>query len=98
MIDHPTDLDARRSVPLLRAAEARRTLRARGVEAEGRRRARRAATAEGLFLGDPSTSLGEALDKARYLLLLFAATAEAQSVDRQRGIARVLDDLGSFAE
>lgn len=97
MIDYPTDLEACRSLPLSRAAEARRILPARGEEAEGRR-ARRAAATEELFLGDPSTSLGEALDKARYLLLLFAATGEAQSVDRQRGIARVLDDLRSFAE
>ena len=99
MIDGgPTKLDARRGALDLRAADARRTLRARGAEAEAERRGRCEATvtAEELFLGEPSMSLCEAVEKARYLLLLFAATAEARSVDRQRGIARVLDELGSF--
>ena len=98
MIDGgPTNLDARRGALDLRAAEARRTLRARGA-ADGERRGRCEATvtAEELFLGEPSTSLCEAVEKARYLLLLFAATAEARSVDRQRGIVRVLDELSSF--
>ena len=95
MINGPTNVHEGLGLP---AAEARQTLRARGAEPDRRHRAKRNATVEELFLGDPSTSLGEAVEKARYLLALFAATAEAQSVDRQRGIARVLDDLSSFAE
>jgi hypothetical protein len=97
MINGPTDVHEGLGLP---AADARQTLRARGAEPDRRHRreAKRNATVEELFLGDPSTSLGEAVEKARYLLALFAATAEAQSVDRQRGIARVLDDLSSFAE
>jgi hypothetical protein len=97
MIDGgPTHLDARRGALDLRAAEARRTLRARGADAERRGRCEATVTAEELFLGEPSTSLCEAVEKARYLLLLFAATAEARSVNRQRGIARVLDELSGF--
>lgn len=45
------------------------------------------------LLASPSMSWGEAADKARYLLSLFASSPTAQDPRRQLLIARVLEDF-----
>ena len=49
------------------------------------------------LLAAPSQTWAEAAAKARYLIELFAATAEAQDPRRQRIIAMVLDDMTRLA-
>ena len=53
----------------------------------------RQAALEDQLLASPSMSWGEAADKARYLLSLFASSPGAQDPRRQLLIARVLEDF-----
>ena len=53
---------------------------------------------EKFLIDAPAKSLAEAGAKARYVILLFARTAEAQDARRQKLIACVLDDLARLTE
>jgi hypothetical protein len=50
------------------------------------------------MLAAPATTWPEAAAKAKYLIQLFAATADAQDPRRKKLIASVLDDLARLAE
>ena len=91
MTDTPIDLDRHRGMAAQKATELRRVLAE--VEADARALRRRQQTLEEQLIASPAGSWPEAAGKARYLLGLFAATAEAQDPRRQTLIANVLDDF-----
>jgi hypothetical protein len=95
MTDRPIDLDQHRGMAAQRATELRRLMTE--VEADARALRRRQDALEAQLIAAPAGSWPEAAGKARYLLGLFAATAEAQDPRRQKLIANVLDDFARLA-
>jgi len=91
MVDRTTDLDAHRGLAGLKATEIRR----RRVEVESDQASLRARRAEleKYLLAAPAEGWPEAVEKARYLLGLFAETAAAEDPRRQTLIASVLEDF-----
>jgi hypothetical protein len=91
MVDRPTDLDAHRGMAARKATEIRR----RRIEVESDQAALRARQAEleKYLLAAPAEDWPEAVEKARYLLGLFAETPAAEDPRRQKLIARVLEDF-----
>ena len=79
MVDHPTSLDAHRGMAAQKATELRR-LRS---EVEADQAALRA----------PATNWPEAIEKARYLLGLFAQSSAAVDPRRRKLIDRVMADF-----
>jgi hypothetical protein len=96
MTDCPVDLDEHRGMAAQKSTELRRRLHE--VQADQTALRRRQDEFERYALGAPSTTWPEAAAKARYLILLFAATPEAQDPRRQELIAKVLDELARLSD
>jgi hypothetical protein len=86
-----TDLDDRRGMAAQKATELRR-LRIEVETDQAALRARRQEL-EKFLLAVPATCWSEAVEKARYLIDLFATTPEAQDPRRQRLIQALYDDF-----
>jgi hypothetical protein len=91
MTDRTIDLDQHRGMAAQKATELRRVMAE--VEADAQALRVRQDALEAQLISAPAGSWPEAAGKARYLLGLFAATAEAQDPRRQKLIANVLDDF-----
>ena len=91
MANRTTDLDAHRGMAAQKATEIRR----RRVEVESDQAALRARQQEleRFLLAAPAEGWPEAIEKARYLLGLFADTPAAEDPRRQTLIASVLADF-----
>jgi hypothetical protein len=96
MTSEPIDLDGHRGMNAQKDTEIRRQLHEVQLDQEALRK--RQAELETLLVAAPAQTLSEAAAKARYLIQLFAATAEAQDARRQKLIAGVLDDLARLSE
>ena len=88
----PVDLDKHRGMAAQRATEIRRE-RIQAFQADQEAMRQRQEELEKLLLAAPAESWSEAATKAQYLIQLYAATADAQNVRRQRLIALTLHDL-----
>ena len=95
MTEKSISLDEHRGMAAQRATEIRRARHE--VEADQAALRRRQAEFEKLLGAAPASGWAEAAEKARYLIQLFAATAEGRDPRRQRLIASVLDDLERLA-
>jgi hypothetical protein len=93
--DVPVNLDEHRGMAAQRDTEIRRDIREVQVDQAALRD--RQEELEDRLLAAPAATRAEAAASARYLIQLFAATAEAQDPRRQKLIARALDDLSRFA-
>src|SRR5215510_10383403 len=91
MTEKTIDLDQHRGMAAQKATQLRRLLA--DVEANERALRGRRDELEAQLLAAPAENWHEAADKARYLLTLFAATADAQDPRRQTLIKAVLADF-----
>jgi hypothetical protein len=91
MTDDPVDLDEHRGMAAQQSTEIRRRLHE--VQADQAALRQRQEEFESFLLAAPATTWQEAAAKARYLLHLFADTAEAQNPRRQTLIAAALEEL-----
>jgi hypothetical protein len=96
MTDPPVELDEHRGMAAQKSTELRRRLHE--VQANHAALRRRQDEFERFALAAPSTTWPEAAAKARYLIQIFAVTAEAQDPRRQELIAKVLDDLARMSD
>jgi hypothetical protein len=96
MTNKPIDLDEHRGMNAQKDTEIRRRLHE--VQLDHAAMLERQAELEKFLIAAPAQSLPEAAAKARYLIQLYAATAEAQDARRQKLIASVLDDLARLSE
>lgn len=96
MTDDPITLDEHRGMNAQKDTEIRRRLHE--VQVDQAELRERQAELEKFLISAPAKSFAEAATKARYLIQLFAGTAEAQDARRQALIASVLDDLVRLAE
>jgi hypothetical protein len=96
MTDKTIILDQRRGMAAQKATELRRLLAQ--VQANDRDLRRRQDELEAHLVAAPAASLAEAVEKARYLLNLFAVTVAAQDPRRQKLIAAVLSDFDRLTE
>ena len=95
MTNEPVELDEHRGMNAQKDTEIRRRLQE--VRLDQAALQERQAELEKFLIAAPSQTWAEAAAKARYLIELFAATAEAQDPRRQRIIAMVLDDMTRLA-
>ena len=91
MTDRTIELDEHRGMAAQKATELRR-LRV-GVQADQAALKARQDALEKMLLALPATGWPEAVEKARYLLNLFAETSAGEDPRRQRLIADVLADF-----
>jgi hypothetical protein len=91
MADQPTNLDAHRGMAAQKATDLRR-LRSE-VEADQEVLRTRQAALEDLLAAAPATDWPEAVEKARYLLGLFAQSLDASDLRRRKLIDRVMADF-----
>jgi hypothetical protein len=91
MTDRTIDLDKHRGMSAQKDTELRRLLAE--VKADELALQARQEALERQMIAAPAVTWCEAALKARYLLGLFAATAEAQDPRRQMLIAHALDDF-----
>ncbi len=91
MVDQPTNLDTHRGVAAQKATELRR-LRSE-VEADQEALRTRQAELEELLAAAPASDWHEAVEKARYLLGLFAQSLDASDLRRRKLINRVIADF-----
>lgn len=91
MVDYPTKLDAHRGMAAQKATDLRR-LRSE-VEADQEALRLRQAELEDLLAAALATDWPEAVEKARYLLGLFAQSLDAADLRRLQLIRRVLADF-----
>lgn len=91
MTDKTIELDQHRGMKAQKATEIRRLLAE--VEADQRALRLRQDELEKHLVATPSSSWHDAAEKARYLLMLFAASPEAQDPRRQKLIKDLLDDF-----
>jgi hypothetical protein len=91
MTDRAIELDGHRGMMAQKATELRRLLAQ--VEADETALRIRQEELEAHLLSAPALSWGDAAEKVRYLLKLFAATPAGQDPRRQTLIANVLDDF-----
>ena len=91
MTDQPTNLDAHRGMAAQKATDLRR-LRSE-VEADQEALRTRQAELEDLLTAAPAGDWHEAVEKARYLLGLFAQSLDASDLRRRKLIDRVLADF-----
>lgn len=91
MAEHPTSLDAHRGMAAQKATDLRR-LRAE-VEADQAALRARQADLENLLTDLPASTWAEAVEKARYLLGLLAASQAADDPRRRKLIDQVLADF-----
>jgi hypothetical protein len=96
MTDETISLDQHRGMAAQKATELRRLLA--DVEANQRALRCRQEELETQLLAAPAETWHEAADKARYLLMLFAASSAAEDPRRQFLIKAVLDDFDRFDE
>lgn len=89
--DEPVLLDEHRGMMAQKATEVRRHLAA--FEAEQAALRQRQTELERHLLAAPAATWEDAVEKARYLLALFAATSEGRDPRRQKVIASVLGDF-----
>jgi hypothetical protein len=85
------DLDGRRGMAAQKATRKRRQLAA--LEADHAALRARQEELEHSLLAAPATDWGEAVAKARYLLILFAQTPAAEDLRRAKLIANVFVDF-----
>jgi hypothetical protein len=91
MSDEPTELDAHRGMMAQKATDLRR-LTAEVQADQAALRARRDSL-EAVLLAAPALTWHEAVEKARYLLMLFAESPAAQDPRRKQLIEDVLADF-----
>lgn len=91
MTDRTIDLDEHRGMAAQKATELRR-LRV-GVQTDQAALRARQHALEKMLLAQPAAGWPEAVEKARYLLALFAETPAGEDPRRQRLIADVLADF-----
>ena len=91
MVDQPTNLDAHRGMSAQKATDLRRLRSEVEADQEGLR-ARQAAL-EDMLAAAPATDWPEAVEKARYLLGLFARSADAANPRRRKLIDQVIADF-----
>jgi hypothetical protein len=96
MTDDPIALDEHRGMSAQKDTEIRRRLHE--VQVDQAELRERQEELEKFLISAPAKSFAEAATKARYLIQLFADTAEAQDARRQALIVSVLDDLARLAE
>jgi|ERR1051326_5280772 len=96
MADRTIKLDGHRGMAAQKATELRRLLVAVAAD-QAALRARQKAIEEQL-IAESAATWPEAAEKARYLLGLFAATADAQDPRRQTLIVNVLRDFDRLTE
>ncbi|MBV8751345.1 MAG: hypothetical protein JO328_00610 [Hyphomicrobiales bacterium] len=91
MTDRTIELDRHRGMAAQKATEIRRQI----AEVEANRQTLRARQEEleKNLLAAPALNWHEASEKARYLLMIFSATPDAQDPRRQKLIDNVLDDF-----
>ncbi len=91
MTDNPVDLDKRRGMMAQKATDLRRLLSE--VEANTTSLRQRQEELETQLAAAPAATWGEAAEKARYLLGLFAASLAPEDTRRRKLVAAVLDDF-----
>jgi len=91
MTERTIDLDQHRGMAAQKATELRRLVSE--VETNERTLRERQDELEIQLLAAPAADWGEAADKARYLIGLFAANVNAQDTRRRQLIAAVLNDF-----
>jgi hypothetical protein len=91
MVDQPTNLDAHRGMSAQKATDLRRLRSEVEADQEGLR-ARQAAL-EDMLAAAPATDWPEAVEKARYLLGLFARSVDAADPRRRKLIDQVIADF-----
>src|SRR3982751_1823458 len=91
MVDQPTNLDAHRGMAAQKATDLRR-LRSE-VEADQAALHARQAELEDMLAAAPAVNWPEAVEKARYLLGLFAQSSAASDPRRRKLIDRVIADF-----
>ena len=91
MVDQPTNLDAHRGMSAQKATDLRRLRSEVEADQEGLR-ARRAAL-EDMLAAAPAADWPEAVEKALYLLGLFARSADAADPRRRKLIDQVVADF-----
>jgi len=96
MTDEPIVLDQRRGMAAQKATEIRRRLTE--VNADQAALRERQGELEKVLAAAPAQTWLEATEKARYLIDLFAATAQGQDPRRRRLIESVLDDFKRLSE
>jgi hypothetical protein len=96
MTDEPIVLDQRRGMAAQKATVIRRHLAE--VEADQAALRERQGELEKVLAAAPAQTWLEAAEKARYLIDLFAATAQGQDPRRQRLIESVIDDFRRLSE
>jgi hypothetical protein len=90
-LEKTVDLDARRGMAAQKATELRRLVKE--VAEDRERLKRRQDELERFLTAAPATTWSEAAEKIRYLLSLFAETAQGQDPRRQALIADVLTEI-----
>jgi hypothetical protein len=89
--DDPVELDEHRGMAAQKSTEIRRRLHE--VQADQAALRQRQEEFENFLLAAPATTGHEAAAKARYLIQLFAGTADAQDPRRRKLIASTLEEL-----
>jgi hypothetical protein len=95
MSDDPVKLDEHRGMAAQKATEIRRQLHE--VQADQEALRHRQAELEQFLAATPATTWVEIAAKVRYLVQLFAVTAEAQDQRHKKLIESVLGDLDRLA-
>jgi len=96
MTDNPVDLDEHRGMAAQKSTEIRRRLQE--VQADQAALRHRQEEFESFLLAAPALTWQEAAAKARYLIQLFAATAEAQDSRRRQLILTTLEELARLSD
>jgi hypothetical protein len=96
MSDEPIVLDQHRGMAAQKATEIRRRLVE--VKADQAALRERQGELERVLAAAPAQTWLEAAEKARYLIDLFAATAQGQDPRRRRLIESVIDDFKRLSE
>lgn len=91
MTKDPIELDEHRGMAAQKATELRRLVNE--VAADHAKLKARQDELEKFLVAAPSANWAEAVEKARYLLSLFAATSEAEDPRRKTIIANLLEDF-----
>jgi hypothetical protein len=91
MTDRAIVLDTHRGMAAQKATELRRLVS--GVAEDRAKLKARQDELEKFLVAAPAASWADAVEKARYLLTLFAATSEAEDPRRKTLIANLLDDF-----
>src|ERR1700757_8674 len=94
--DKPVQLDEHRGLAAQKSTETRR--RSLEVQADHAALRGRQEEFERQAVSAPSTTWGEAAERARYLIRLLAETPEGREPRRQELIARVLDDFARLCK